>query len=159
SDLTLKKGNIPLYSANAFEPFGYLNYSNISNFDYPAIIWSIDGNFDFNLIQKGRIFATTDHCGTIQILDNNVLPEYLLFALNMQKDEETFDRSFRASLTNMSKFSVKIPITKKGSFDTKKQKEIASTYLEMQKKKTDVIETKKQLDSFIERFLSSGIHS
>lgn len=159
SDLLSKKGHIPLYSANAFEPFGFLNYTNIKEFEYPAIIWSIDGNFDFNLLKKGEVFATTDHCGTIQILDENILPEYLLFALNMQKAEESFDRSFRASLTNMSKFSVKIPVTKAGKFDLRKQKQIADTYLEMQKKKAEVVSAKKQLDLMLDRFLSSGIHS
>jgi hypothetical protein len=44
-------------------------------------MWGIDGTFDLNLMPKGEQFATTDHCGYIEILDDKILPEYLQLML------------------------------------------------------------------------------
>jgi type I restriction-modification system DNA methylase subunit len=152
-DLPSLSGDIPLYSANVFSPFGFIKKSRIESFDYPSILWAIDGNFEFNLIQAGMPFETTDHCGTMQILNSKIVPEYLLFALNKTRIEESFDRSFRSSLTNMRDFAVKIPINKKGEFDIKLQKEIAALYsiqIEELKKLSSI---KKILDSTFTRYI------
>ncbi len=150
---TLTEG-VPVYSANAFEPFGYIEKSNLDNFENNYVIWSIDGNFDFNLIPKKQPFATTDHCGAIEIINKHIIPEFLLFALNQQKQEESFDRSFRASLTNMRLFKVKIPIDDNGEIDRKQQRTIAKRYLKLLEKKKEIISVKKELDDVFERFVS-----
>ena len=71
-ELPQLSGDIPLYSANVFDPFGYINKTNIEDFSYPCILWAIDGNFEFNIIPHSHIFATTDHCGTIKIRNRSV---------------------------------------------------------------------------------------
>jgi len=86
-DLPTMAGEIPLYSANVSSPMGFINASNIDNFDHPVVTWGIDGNFDFNIIPPGTVFATTDHCGTIQILSDEILPEYLLYALHLRRTD------------------------------------------------------------------------
>src|ERR1019366_2966293 len=120
---------IPVFSANVFQPMGYIDKGkgNLSDSDFlhPTVLWGIDGNFEFNLIPAGRPFATTDHCGAIQILNSALSPEYLLYALTHRRIEESFDRGFRASLSNMSNFALKVPIKKSGEFDVEAQKEIA----------------------------------
>lgn len=154
-DLIDLAGEIPVYSANVIEPFGYINYTNITSFDYPVILWGIDGNFDFNLLPREETFATTDHCGTIQVLNNNIIPEYLLYALNARKIEESFDRSFRASLSNMKRFKIRIPVLEDGSFDVEAQKRISSFFMQAQEKKANLSSIKQELDDLLEHYLSS----
>jgi hypothetical protein len=100
---------IPLYSANPFKPFGYVKKSNVTDFGNDFVLWGIDGNFEFNIIRKGNLFATTDHCGAIRIRNNSILPEYLVASLISVKNEYGFDRSLRASLKNIARIHVKIP--------------------------------------------------
>lgn len=156
-ELSGMQGNIPLYSANVFEPFGFVLQSNVNVFDHPSILWGIDGNFDTNLIAPKVEFATTDHCGTIQILDQNIDPEYLLYAIEVQKTEESFDRSFRASLANMKRFSVRIPVLDDGTFDVESQKKAASFFVKVIEKREKLISIKSHLDQLLLHYLSSEI--
>lgn len=123
---------IPLYSANPFKPFGYVKKSNIVNFGNDFVLWGIDGNFEFNIIRKGNFFATTDHCGAIKIKNNFILPEYLVAALISVKNEYGFDRSLRASLQNIARIQIKIPIIKietgETTFNIKFQNMVAENY-------------------------------
>jgi hypothetical protein len=144
---------IPAYSANVVEPMGFVAKSNIADFTHPSVIWGIDGNFEFSLIQPGVEFATTDHCGTIQILDPHIVPEYLLYALNVRKIEESFDRSFRPSLTNMRLFTVTIPVRPDKTFDVTAQKEIARRFTGERERREKLSAIKCQLDEIFGRYL------
>jgi len=118
-------GEIPIFSANVFTPVGHTNKSNISSFENDYILWGIDGDFDFNVKFAGEKFVSTDHCGTIEILDKRINPLYLLYALNSVKDFYGFDRGVRASLRNMSNIEIEVPIDSKGDFDLIEQKNIS----------------------------------
>lgn len=128
-DFIEAKGSIPVYSANVFEPFVYTDVSNISSFDYNYVLWGIDGNFLFNVIQKDTPFATTDHCGSIRILNSFIDPYYLAFMMEETRHKYGFDRGLRASLTNMKLFSIDIPVTETGEFDIEVQRSIAESLL------------------------------
>ncbi len=123
-----KSKGIPIYSSNVFKPFGYLPAWNLNNFEHNYILWGIDGNFEFNVKLKGERFGTTDHCGTIKILNQNILPKYLLYQLELKKHELGFDRSLRASLSNMKLVSVDVPFMNNKEVDVKKQQEIILKY-------------------------------
>lgn len=155
-DLPSMTGEIPVYSANVFEPFGYISQSNITTFEHPCILWGIDGNFDTNLIPPKIEFATTDHCGVIQILDKGIDPEYLLYAIEVQKIEESYDRSFRASLANMKRFSVRIPISADGKFDIDAQKRVALFFVTLMEKRENLVTIKSNLDNLMLHYLSSN---
>ena len=91
-----------------------MDVSNLTDFDHDYVLWGIDGNFDFNVKYKVCIqFGTTDHCGTIKILNSDIIPEYLIYRLELKKHELGFDRSLRASLYNMKLVSVDIPFNDK----------------------------------------------
>ena len=60
-DFITAKGDIPVYSANVFEPFVYTDKSNITDFSKAYVLWGIDGEFSFNVMERGTIFASTDH--------------------------------------------------------------------------------------------------
>jgi type I restriction enzyme M protein len=155
-DLSTDERLIPLYSANAVEPMGYLEESNVSDFGYPSILWSIDNSlFNYNLIPAGKPFATTDHCGTLQILNPAIVPEYLLHALHVRRTEKSFDRAFRASLTNMRELTVPIPIRKDGSFDVTAQKKIAARFTAVIEKREELEEAKRKLDETFARYLAT----
>lgn len=153
-DLPVLAGEIPAYSANVFEPFGYVSKTNVEDFSCPSILYGIDGDFNFNLIPSGQVFATTDHCGTIQIIDSLILPEYILYALEVRRIEETFNRSFRASLANMRQFTIEIPVKDDGSFDVDTQKNIADFFMENRKRKDAINNLKQQFDEIFERYMN-----
>lgn len=115
------KAKIPAYSANVFEPFGMVESSNIENFKNPYVLWGIDGNFDLTYMPKGVKFASTDHCGTIEIKDRDINPEYLLYALNLKKHEYGFDRGLRSNLVNVKRVKIPMPVKNGGGFDYQTQ--------------------------------------
>ena len=130
--------NVPFYSSNVFKPFGFLPSSNLDDFDHDYILWGIDGNFDFNIKKKKDVFGTTDHCGAIKILDDCIVPEYLVYQLELKKHELGFDRTLRASLQNMEKVSVNVPCTSDGKIDRATQEETVSQYVLIKKLKARI---------------------
>ncbi len=127
-DFVSSEGKIPAYSANVFIPFAYVDSSNITDFNYSYVIWGIDGNFDLNVIPKGTPFATTDHCGTIRIKDNNIPPYYIMYELNLTKHEYGFDRGLRASLQNIQTMKIRLPIKEDRTLDYEYMEDIALKY-------------------------------
>ncbi len=119
---------IPAYSANALVPFGHVPTSNIDDFTKPSILWGIDGNFDINYIPAGKAFATTDHCGRLRIIVDDVDPNYVYWYLKATRERYGFDRVFRASLTNVrAEVEVAIPVdSDTGMFDIKAQQAMAT---------------------------------
>ena len=147
---------IPVYSANVFKPMGKLEKSNIKDFGKVSVLWGIDGNFEFNMIPAGTVFATTDHCGTLQILDRTIVPDYLLSALHRQREEESFNRSFRASLANMRRSTVLVPVKPDGTFDQKAQLEIAERFTKESEKLAALRAEKRKLDEIVDRYIATA---
>ena len=131
-------GDIPLYSANVFQPFGYTKKSNISDFDHDYLLWGIDGKFEFNVIKKGVRFAFTDHCGAVKILDSQVLPDYLKYQLELQSKMLGYDRTLRPSLKVMSQVVVQIPFKSKGTPDVEEQQKVVKKYKKAQNIKANL---------------------
>jgi hypothetical protein len=120
---------VPVYSANVLAPFGYVTKSNLSNFARPSLLWGIDGNFDWNLMSAGEEFATTDHCGRLQVLDEDIDPEYVLAYLRFTKAQYGFDRVLRASLGNMkADVAVTVPLDNRGKPSLERQRELAAEF-------------------------------
>ena len=129
--LTKGDGNtITLYSSNPSEIYGYVEKSNITtDFSNPYILWGIDGDFTFNIKQKGVPFATTDHCGAIEVIHKNIFPEYLVLQLEIQKSILGFDRTLRPSLELMEKKIIfEIPFTSDQEPDLAIQKHLVDKY-------------------------------
>jgi hypothetical protein len=119
---------VPVYSANVLVPFGAVATTNLTDFQRPSLLWGIDGNFDWNLIQAGVIFATTDHCGRLQVVDARIDAEYLYWFLRATRERYGFDRVFRASLANMkAEGTVTIPLDfESHEFSVTRQRVIAA---------------------------------
>lgn len=144
-DFITAKGDIPVYSANVFEPFVYTDKSNITDFSKAYVLWGIDGEFSFNVMERGTIFASTDHCGTINILDDQIDPYYLAYIMEETRHKYGFDRGLRASLTNMKAFNIDIPIKPDGSFDLDAQKSLAESLLCLRQTRKTIYEKMTQL--------------
>lgn len=138
---------VPVYSSNVYKPFGYLDSSNISDFNYSYVIWGIDGYFHLNVMPKGTVFAITDHCGAIEILTEDIIPEYLMYQLELKKHELGFDRTLRASLGNMEKVTVQIPFNENGSIDKEVQQEIVKKYMFITKIQRELGDSLDEIDS------------
>ena len=118
---------VPVYSANALVPFGFVAESNLDNFDDPSLLWGIDGIFDWNLIPAGDVFATTDHCGRLQITNDRLDLEYVYWYLKSTRDSYGFDRVFRSSLKNMrADVGVVAPLDDDGQLSLARQQELAA---------------------------------
>ena len=144
-DLIKFNGNIPIYSANVKIPVGYHNKSNISNFDNNFVLWGIDGDFEFNAISKNAPFVSTDHCGVIRVLKDDLLPEYLMIQLEIVRHKYGFDRGLRASLKNIKEVAIKIPFNSDGTLNTEKQKEVIEKYEYVKELKNKIAEYKNHI--------------
>lgn len=140
---------IPLFSANVFSPFWFIEKSNISDFSNNFVLWWIDGNFDFSVQKSWNKFATTDHCGCVEIIDQNIDPVYLLYKLNIAKELYAYSRTLRANLKNMGTIEIRIPIKENWEFDLAKQKEIAEKYEKLEKIKNRVRIIKEDIEDKI----------
>lgn len=141
----ITNASIPIYSANVFKPMGYHDSSNIEYFNFNKVIWGIDGNFEFNTIEHGIPFRTTDHCGTIKILNNNILPQYLMSELESKKYIYGFDRELRASLKNMRNVKIAIPILSDGSFDITYQEDRIKKFNVVNDLKSQILKYKQKI--------------
>ena len=151
-----QEGDMPIYSANVFEPMGYGTATRIPHFKIPSVLWGIDGNFDFNIIPEGEPFETTDHCGALRMLDPGILPEYVLYALHQHRREENYNRSFRAALTNMRRIEISVPVRRDGTYDLERQRVIADRFMLLQEKAKEIERRKDWLNSRLESYLNEN---
>lgn len=99
---------IPVYSANVFEPFGMLNKKLIRDFTKASVIWGIDGDWMVNVIPANSPFFPTDHCGVLRIKTDDIHPKYMAHLLEVAGFESGFKRSYRASIDRIEGLSVSV---------------------------------------------------
>lgn len=143
-DIYNSKGLIPIYSANVKEPIGVHSNSIIQDFKSNFVLWGIDGDFEFNVVEKNKPFYPTDHCGVIRIKDDEILPEYLMLQLEKCKKHYGFDRGLRSSIKNMKEVVINIPFNSKNNIDREKQIEVIEKY-------QFVIELKESIETYKEQ--------
>lgn len=108
SELTEGKG-INIYSANVCSVFGKIDKEILDDYSRPSILWGIDGDWMVNIIDANRKFYPTDHCGYIRILIDDIIPEFLAMALEVEGKLEKFSRANRASTDRIRKISIFVP--------------------------------------------------
>lgn len=108
SELTEWKG-INIYSANVCSVFGKIDKEILTDYSRPSILWGIDGDWMVNIIDANKKFYPTDHCGYIRILVDNIMPEFLAMALEVEGKLEKFSRANRASTDRIRKISIFVP--------------------------------------------------
>lgn len=100
--------DIPVYSANVFEPFGMINKLLIKDFSKDSILWGIDGDWMVNVIPANTPFYPTDHCGVLRIKTDDILPKYMAHLLEVEGQKVGFKRSYRASIDRIEALSIQI---------------------------------------------------
>ena len=118
-------GEVPVYSANVFEPFGYIDERLITDFRVPSVLWGIDGDWQVNYIPAEREFYPTDHCGVLRVLTDDIHPRCLAWALGNVGKERGFTRTLRASIDRVKRLKIQLP-----SID--KQREVAEKVFELE---------------------------
>ncbi len=100
---------IPVYSANVFEPFGKINKILLKEFDRPSVIWGIDGDWMVNVIPAGQKFYPTDHCGVLRIKNSQLEEKYVAWVLDKEGKSAGFRREYRASIDRVAGLSINLP--------------------------------------------------
>jgi len=100
--------NIPVYSANVFEPFGMIDKLLIQDFSMPSILWGIDGDWMVNTIEANQPFYPTDHCGVLRIKSDDILPKYMAWLLEKEGKRVGFSRTYRASIDRIESLTVQV---------------------------------------------------
>ncbi|MDR2584257.1 MAG: N-6 DNA methylase [Fibromonadaceae bacterium] len=132
ADLNIN-GTIPVYSANVFEPFGYIDKYLINDFSIPSVLWGIDGDWMVNYIPADKPFYPTDHCGVLRIKTNDILPKYLAWILNKKGIAKNFSRTLRASIDRIKGISIKVPSFSQQQKIVSKIEKIESQIVKVQK--------------------------
>ncbi len=101
--------DIPVYSANVFEPFGKINKLLLKEFDRPSVIWGIDGDWMVNVIPAGQKFYPTDHCGVLRIKNGQLEEKYVAWVLGKEGKSAGFRREYRASIDRIGSLSIRLP--------------------------------------------------
>lgn len=120
-------GAVPVYSANVFEPFGYINERLLTNFSVPSVLWGIDGDWMVNYIPAEIEFYPTDHCGILRVNTDEINPRCLAWALEQAGKREGFSRTLRASADRIKALTVQLP-------SKERQDEIAAQVFELEAK-------------------------
>ena len=117
-NIYLNKTDIPLFSANIRKAFGYVHSANAGGLESGGVLWSIDSDFDCRRVSSGEVYAITDHCGQLKLLDDTIDPGFLAHQILLAGKEVGFNREFRPSLQVMKTLEINLPIKSDGSFDT-----------------------------------------
>lgn len=131
----ISDGTIPVFSANVFEPFGYVNKLLIEDFSSDSILWGIDGDWMVNYYAKEQPFYPTDHCGVLRVLTDEVNPRYMAHVLETEGRKMNFSRSYRASIDRVEGITFTVP-------DIEVQNAAMEIVLELEQK---IAEAEKQL--------------
>lgn len=105
----VEEGSIDVISANVNESFGKINKEIIEDYSIQYILWGIDGDWMVRTTKCGEKFYPTDHCGYIQVLDDNINPKYLAKMIEKEGINLRFSRSNRASIDRVSNITVSLP--------------------------------------------------
>lgn len=105
----VENGSIPVYSANVFEPFGYVDELLITDFSIDSVLWGIDGDWLVNFMPKNNQFYPTDHCGVLRCKTEEVNPRYLAHVLEIEGKKMGFSRTYRASIDRIQSISFYVP--------------------------------------------------
>lgn len=147
---------IPVYSANVFTPFGYINKQALVNYNLPSVIWGIDGDWMVNLIEKNSPFYPTDHCGIIQIKDIDINPVIFKWVLYRVGKVAGFSRTYRASIDRITKLLLPFPMKMEQEEILKKINPIEIEIKELQKKldnNTNIFRANPKLEKKIDETL------
>ena len=141
----ISDGTIPVFSANVFEPFGYVNNLLIEDFSSDSILWGIDGDWMVNYYAKEQPFYPTDHCGVLRILTDKVNPRYMAHILETEGRKMNFSRSYRASIDRVEGIAFTVPDIEVQNAAMEKVLELEQKISEAEKQLADIASKKAEV--------------
>lgn len=102
-------GEIPVYSANVRDIFGYLDSENLSDYSKPSVLWGIDGEWLVNYIPAGVKFYPTDHCGYLRVNCEGLNTYYIGMIMYIIGCHHNFSRSYRAAIDRVKGLKIPCP--------------------------------------------------
>lgn len=99
---------VPVYSANVKEPFGYIDDLLITDFSVPSVLWGIDGDWMTSYMPENEKFYPTDHCGVLRCKSGDIHPRYLAHILEREGEKIGFSRSYRASIDRVQSITFSV---------------------------------------------------
>ncbi|CAM4140895.1 restriction endonuclease subunit S [Campylobacter armoricus] len=105
----LENGQIPVYSANVLNVFGFIDKEVLQDYDNDSVLWGIDGDWMVGFMPKNKKFYPTDHCGVLRVDDTKINAKYISFILNEAGKKQGFSRKLRASIDRIKALRVKLP--------------------------------------------------
>jgi len=144
--LSLPQGDIPIISARLDIPFGFVSGQSYVCIDSKAVLWNIDSSrWDTKVLERQYKFIPTDHCGYMEILRTDLIPDYIAYKLYEYGLRIGFKHEYRASLANIKEVSIPVPVDRKGNFDVSKQTELAKRYQLCVKARNELLNTVDEL--------------
>lgn len=105
----VEDGSINVISANVKESFGKIDKEIVKDYSQQYILWGIDGDWMIRTTNINEKFYPTDHCGYIEVLDNNINPKYLAKMIEKEGITLRFSRTNRASIDRVSNIEISLP--------------------------------------------------
>lgn len=143
-------GKVPIYSANVFEPFGYIDKHLLDKYDAPSVLWGIDGDWMVNCLPKEKPFYPTDHCGVLRVKNNKINEQLLAYILNQEGKSLKFSRTKRASIDRIKGIKISLP-------SMKEQKEMVPKIQKIDKeikiKEKELADIPKQKQNILNKYL------
>jgi len=143
-------GKVPIYSANIFEPFGYMDKHLLDDYNVPSVLWGIDGDWMVSCLPKEKPFYPTDHCGVLRVKDNKIEERLLAYILNQEGKSLNFSRTKRASIDRIK--GIKIPFPSK-EIQKDMVKKIDIFEKKIVKKELELANIPQQKEAILEKYL------
>lgn len=141
---------IPIYSANVYEPFGFIEKDLLKHFEVPSILWGIDGDWMTNYMPENKPFYPTDHSGVLRIKNDTIHPKYLVWALYKEGERLRFSRSNRASMDSIKGLSIQVP---PNTVQQKLVSELEKSEAKIQKAKEVLTNVSSRKEQIIKKYL------
>lgn len=141
---------ITVYSANVYEPFGYIKKDILKDFSKDSVLWGIDGDWMVNFISKDKPFYPTDHCGVIRIKQDVLHARYLAWALEKAGVEYRFSRANRASTARIKGMKIDAPSIEE---QNKFVKEVEKLEAKINKAQKVIDSAKEKKEAILKKYL------
>jgi type I restriction enzyme M protein len=127
---TKNETDLPIYTAT-IEPVAYLKKDavkktpNDASLNNPHISFASDGDgtAGTNIVYHTSPYYINTSRISFKVIDKNILPEYVYFAIQDIKQKYGFDYKHKATLKNINKIRIRIPVDSSDNFDLNAQKD------------------------------------
>ncbi len=144
------QGKYPVYSANVFEPFGFIDKELLTDFSTSSVVWGIDGDWMVNVIPANMPFYPTDHCGYLRIKQPIAKARYIAYCLDKEGQQIGFSRTKRASIDRIEGIKIPLPtMAEQEKVDIKIEK-LEKEITEFEKQ---IAEIPKQKEAILKKYL------